>query len=333
VPIRVAEVVPLRTRATELADIIDSFLTRYTTKQSRQTGAKDLRSLFAATGASHPNELTEAAVLAWCQGPGTFANNTVRGRMSAARTFLRWCKKHNLADLDMEEEFAVLRKSFPATYGKKQGYKPARWLSKDEAFGPLITACQDNTWLGSRDQLVIRLGLLGLRCEEIITATWGWLQPDGTLLVAGKGHRIRHVHPGTTLTGLLKKWRRKYENEIGRPVNSDDPLICRAKAGRMKSGEHAKDLLWGAPIQTGWTVRYILHLRSELAELGHVAPHDLRRTAAGILHKERTADGAHRFDLRDIQRVLGHARADTTERVYLSDLDRDAQERAATILD
>ena len=73
--------------------------------------------------------------------------------------------------------------------------------------------------------------------------------------------------------------------------------------------------------------------RAQAAGLGHVAPHDLRRTAAGLLHTATTADGAHHFDLLDIQRVLGHSDPATTMRSYLAPMDTDVLDRAANFLD
>ena len=69
------------------------------------------------------------------------------------------------------------------------------------------------------------------------------------------------------------------------------------------------------------------------AGLGHVAPHDLRRTAAGILHNAVGEDGGHRFDLLDIQRVLGHSDPATTMRSYLEPMRTDVLDRAAEFLD
>lgn len=70
-----------------------------------------------------------------------------------------------------------------------------------------------------------------------------------------------------------------------------------------------------------------------MAGLGHVAPHDLRRSAAGILHRSVDAGGAHYFDLLDIQRVLGHTDPATTMRSYLEPIDNDVLARAAAVLD
>jgi len=73
--------------------------------------------------------------------------------------------------------------------------------------------------------------------------------------------------------------------------------------------------------------------RATEAGLGHVSPHDLRRTAASILHHATDETGAHHFDLLDIQKVLGHADPVTTMRSYLDPLDTAVIERAGEVLD
>jgi integrase len=96
----------------------------------------------------------------------------------------------------------------------------------------------------------------------------------------------------------------------------------------------------GGPHRIHWrhrarprTLFYIVNGRAKAAGLGHVAPHDLRRTAAGILHNAKDSDGAHHFDLLDIQRVLGHSDPATTMRSYLEPMNTDVLDRAARFLD
>jgi integrase len=68
--------------------------------------------------------------------------------------------------------------------------------------------------------------------------------------------------------------------------------------------------------------------------LGHIAPHDLRRSAAGILHHARGTDGGHLYDLMDIAHVLDHADTATTQRSYIDVLDKqDVKRRAGHTLD
>jgi integrase len=76
-----------------------------------------------------------------------------------------------------------------------------------------------------------------------------------------------------------------------------------------------------------------LRRRATTAGLGHISPHDLRRSAASIMHNTLSADGGHVFDLLDIQRVLDHADAATTQRSYLDQLDTSVKTKAGQVLD
>ena len=48
-------------------------------------------------------------------------------------------------------------------------------------------------------------------------------------------------------------------------------------------------------------------------QLGYLAPHDLKRTTARMLHEARSADGGHLFDLVDIADVLDHENPKVTK--------------------
>ncbi len=51
-----------------------------------------------------------------------------------------------------------------------------------------------------------------------------------------------------------------------------------------------------------------------------------------MLHKATDEQGAHYFDLLDIQKVLGHSDPATTMRSYLEPMHTDVLDRAAQIL-
>lgn len=253
----------------------------------------------------------------------------MRNRIGLARTFLRWCDRRGIGPgLDLEEEFAVLRRSHPATYGKVQDAHPARWLTSDEA-ERLVSACTDGSWQGSRDEIAIRLGLLGIRIAEICRMTWGNLLPDGTLSWTGKGRRPRTVRIGPIFIDRLTRWRKAYEAGLGRPVASDDPILCPMNAANQHTP--GRRPAWGRPLGQD-AYRRVLLIRADAAGLGHVAPHDLRRTTANLLNTARSLDGGHLFDIADIQKVLGHAQIGTTQR-YLDALNTEVIDRAAPVLD
>ncbi len=247
-------------------------------------------------------------------------------------TFLRWCVRVGESDPALVETLASrdnpLRR-IPRLYGKVQGTHPPRWLTHDEAFGALVGACQDGTEPGLRNELLIRLGLAGVRAAEIIHMTMRNLDLDAARLDwIGKGSRARKIILGPKLLDLLHHYLDRYETAIGRSLRPDDPLIC-----REKPGAGAGNVSWGNPIRQVCSVQKIVLDISTSAGLGHMSPHDLRRTAAGILHRSTDESGAHHFDLLDIQRVLDHTDPATTMRSYLDPMDTGVKARAADVLD
>lgn len=256
------------------------------------------------------------------------ANNTIRSVVTSTRLFLRWCHEHGYGPPVNERAFTRLLRSYPATYGKQQAPKPARWLTRDEAFGKLIAACQDDTDRGLRDELVIRLGLLGLRNSEIrsLMVTHFSALPSVTWLA--KGRKIRTVKVGPAFLALFDRYLARYTEALGRELLPDDPIIC--PSAKRTPGR----IVWGTAYNDrAQNIGRIVSERAALAGLGHVAPHDLRRTMAGLLHgKVDPSNGAHHYDLRDIQKALGHARPETTAR-YLELLETNVLDRAARDLD
>ena len=257
------------------------------------------------------------------------ANNTRRGRLARACTFLRWCVRHGHADPVLVEELQSRENPLRATpplYGKLQGKYPARWLTHDEAFGQLLGTC-DESDLGLRDALVLRLGLAGMRVAEIAHLTVGDLRADSIEWI-GKKNRPRKASIGPALSQLLADYLGRYEAALGRPLAPTDPVVCREKPGHGRG-----QVSWGSPFAQPCSIHRLVTLRASAANLGHVSPHDLRRSAAGILHHAIAADGGHLFDLLDIQRVLGHSDPATTMRSYIDPMDTGVLARAAVVLD
>lgn len=298
------------------------------------------RSEVARAGSWSVADLTAWAVARHEDGSPT-ANNTVRNRLSVARLFCAWLIREGILPADngdLEDMFKHLRRRHPKVYGKRQASYPARFLTYHEAYEVLLPACTDGTWAGSKDQLLIRLGLLGLRKGEISALTWGNYQ-QGVILQTGKGNKVREVRPGPKLTQMLEAWRRQYEKELSRPVAGGDPIICsergrllEGKPGTAKSRLQPRRVKWGAPISAMSIHRAVVKV-AERAGLGHVSCHDLRRSAASILHNAKGSDGGHLYDLLDIQKVLDHADPATTMRSYLDQMDKEVKSRAGGTLD
>jgi integrase len=291
-----------------------------------------LNQLFRHAGKLHPAEITETDLLDWSTH-GNPANNTVYQRFSKARTFLRWCHRTGYIDSNPAENLtdsdSPLR-TYRRTYGKVQARNPGRWLSHHEAYGVLIGTCQDGTIVGLRDEIVIRFGLAGLRLSEIQRLTLDNLRHLPTITWTGKGHKPRQATAGASLCRAIDRYLAAYRIAIPN-LAASSPLICRQLRGAQRQGGPAQ-LDW-SQAASNRALFDVVNGHGHLAGLGHIAPHDLRRTAAGILHRATADDGAHHFDLLDIQKVLGHSDPATTMRSYLEPMQTEVLDRAASFLD
>lgn len=289
-----------------------------------------MTALFRHVRVTDPRLLSDAAVNQWVALAR--ANNTRRNRLTRICVFLRWCVRHELADPRLVEELQSREnplRDTPPLYGKLQGKYPARWLTHEEAYGSLLGVC-DRSDVGRRDELVLRLGLAGMRIAEIIRLRVADLRldHDPTIEWIGKKNRARKVSVGPGMSALLTDYLTRYRAGVGRELAPDDFLVC-----RQKTGGGVGQISWGKPFKTSAGIARVVQLRADEAGLGHMSPHDLRRTAAGILHRAVSEDGAHYFDLLDIQKVLGHANPATTMRSYIDPLDTGVIRRAAQVLD
>lgn len=287
--------------------------------------------MFAHTRATHPAQITTRQLNAWIISAK--ANNSVRSNLSTSRTFLRWCVQRGFIDSNPADLLPNITRQYPTTYGKVQDTNPARFLSYEEAFVRLVGICQDGTDTGLRDELIIRFGLSGMRRAEIGNLTVGHMATLPTITWLGKGRKSRQLVAGAQLQDATTRWL-DLRRQHGCSEDPEARLFQRRKSSRADLRKTPNPIDWTAPhgihLQT---VHDVVTARARQAGLGHVAPHDLRRSAASILHHSTTADGAHRFDLLDIQRVLGHADPATTMRSYLEPMDVDTTDRASHILD
>lgn len=301
--------------------------------------------MFRHTGARSLDDLDRGKLADWCTAPtdqrwnaGTRrapANNTVRKRAHTVKAFIGWLEQEGHLDPSARLAAALSKRGGPIaayrpTYGKVQSVNPGRWLTHAEAFDTLCGSCKDGTVVGLRDEIVIRLGLQGMRCSEIRNLRVGDFEPRRPeLRWTGKGNKPRQAVPGPALVTLLVQYLDLYADALNvKHLDPDLPMICQRPGNR---GRHL--ILWGIACPSKDTITKTVVRIAEAAGLGHVTPHDLRRSAAGILHDATTSDGAHHFDLLDIQRVLDHSDPAVTMKCYISPRDNGAKRRASGFLD
>jgi len=306
-------------------EAVEMFLARYPRSATLATHRSRLRDLFSTYQLA---TVTEAQLITWATR--TASNNTIRSRLALARTFFTWTHKTGRREDNPADDLARLNKQYPRTYGKTQSKYPARFLTAAEAQA-LMATC-DESPRGIRDALIMGFGLAGMRAAEIRHITWGDIDPSGRLTWTGKGNRVRTATLSPSMRDRLNVWRRHWQDDTGKAPAAEQPIVC----ALPQSGpwQTQRGILWGEPVRYNAAIGKIVNRHGERAGLGHVAPHDLRRSAASILHHSLTDEGGHKYDLLDIQRVLGHSDPATTMRSYLEPLTNAAlNDRAASDLD
>jgi integrase len=189
----------------------------------------------------------------------------------------------------------------------EEGQRPGRWLSPEQIKRLIAAARQiatsENQALRNHVALTI-LCTLALRREELAAARWGDLsvQNDRIVLrVHGKGRKVAMIDVPRPVFGLIHRWRAAISREQPTP-DKESPLLRRIwKGGRIGRRGLTPDGIW-----------WIVADAARMADLGHVAPHDLRRSVAGALQEAGTP-------IEKISRLLRHSNVAVTER-YLSRL-------------
>lgn len=320
----IAPVIPLRP-APELAPLVDEWLSEYSNARTRERYRASIAVMSRDFGAMRPADLTPAAIAGWALNYDG-ANNTIRAHITAVRGFLRWCNDTGNLATYRDRPYQRLLKSYPPTYGKVQAKKPARRLNETE-YHALLGACIDGSESGLRDELLVRVGVSGgMRAAELLGLTVGALRRAPSLAWIGKARKMRSATAGPALTDLIQRYLAAYALGIGRALVDDDPVFCKSVHAK-----HPDRLSWGNPITTTAGLRFLLQRRTELAGLGYMAPHDLKRTAGRMMHEARSADGGHLFDLLDIADVLDHSNPKVTKDCYIGPLGNANKDRAAAL--
>ncbi len=188
----------------------------------------------------------------------------------------------------------------------EDGQRPGRWLSLDQ-IKMLIAAGNDiaTTENQARRNKVVLMSLctMALRREELAVARWSdmSLQNNRAVLrIHGKGRKVATVDVPRAVIRSLQGWRQAIQTDGELQIES--PLVRRIwKGGRVAKDGLSPDGIW-----------WIVDTAAVYAGLGHVAPHDLRRSVAGALYEAG-------IPVDKISRLLRHSNIAVTER-YLQRL-------------
>jgi integrase len=166
-----------------------------------------------------------------------------------------------------------------------------------------------NTPRGKRNRAIVSVALLsGLRRSEMVALTWADIDLDhGVIRVRhGKGDQAREAALyGTEAVTALKAWK------LAQPVDYQFVFV-----GVRRGGHFMVDKAMSAT-----AIWQVVDETAQLAGVGHVKPHDLRRTLA----TELLETGA---PVHHVQQQLGHADSATTLNNYTGETD--ARQRRKT---
>lgn len=191
------------------------------------------------------------------------------------RGFFKWAHQHGLIPADPSAGLDGMRIK-PAAVRQHQ------WLSKADVTKVLHSL--PTNLVGYRDNVLLRLGFsAGLRRQEMIDLTWADYDPERSILyVRGKGQKLAQVNVTGSLADSLKSWGSLYRQ--GTPRAADPILVAVRYETNWKTGVSSEAGMWGKKLSPSG-INQIVNKASERAGV-RFAPHDMRRTFAGIVHEQ-----------------------------------------------
>lgn len=226
------------------------------------------------------------------------SESTLKKYIQRLSRFLDWCSWQQLIDRNPAEHLDKVLKLHP------QPVRQARWLDEEEV-RIILDSIDLSTLLARRDSIILRLGFLaGLRNAEIRMLALSSLSDveKERIIVKGKGGKLAQVYVPPKTASLLLEWRDSYEEP-----SPDAPVVIGFRSLLdWTSGERSMVPQWGTGISQQALGR-IVSSRSSAVGL-RVAPHDMRRTYAGIMERK--------VGLIETSRAMRHSQIATTQ-IYL----------------
>lgn len=219
---------------------------------------------------------------------GKNSSTTVARKLSALRTFFRYCLRNKLVNSD----------PLSGVSGPKTGQYMPVFLTVDETFALLEEPGPKDTYMVRDCAILETLYSTGVRVSELVGANLRDLDfVNEVFRVRGKGSKERLVPVGSPAFEAINKWLPLREALLlnraqrGRAVEKD-PLFLNGRGSRLSAR----------------SVERLVKQYGERAGLSQiVTPHALRHSYATHLLEM----GA---DLRSVQELLGHASLSTTQR-------------------
>lgn len=283
---------------------VNRFLAHPTTTIRATSSQQSMRMTVRLFQTAYPDlelhQLTSSHIEDWIGqkiADGT-SESTAKKYLQRLSCFLDWCSWQRLIERNPAEHLGKVLKLRP------QPVRRARWLNEDEV-RVILDSVEVSTLVGKRDSIILRLGFLaGLRNTEIRMLPLSSLfeVEKERILVKGKGGKLAQVYVPPKTALLLLEWRDLYEEP--RP---DSPVVIGFRSLLdWTDGDRSTVPQWGVGISQQ-AVGRIVASRSSAVGL-RVAPHDMRRSYAGIMEQK--------IGLIETSRAMRHSQVATTQ-IYL----------------
>jgi integrase/recombinase XerD len=253
---------------------------------------KVMRLLQSQYPAKHLADFTSEDLTSFCLSRGA-APSTIKNRRAHCRSFFEWCTWRKLvaANPASDLKFTVQ----PGNFGVREG----NWLTETQVSA--IARSFGDDVQGRRDRIVFLFGVMcGLRAFEIAGLTWDAFTSDlASFQLVGKGNKLARQGVPAQLRKELATWRASL------------PLGAKAVIPRSRQvwspATHRREVVWCWDEPLGYDgIRHAVRTAADRAAVGcDLAPHDLRRTFAGILEGKGVS-------VQDISRALRHANVGIT---------------------
>ncbi len=226
------------------------------------------------------------------QAQGTLKKNTQNYYLIALRSFLKYCRKRNIATLTPD-----------AIELAKTGGRHLDLISTDE-LNRLLKAPDVATLKGLRDKALIELFFsTGLRLSELCSLNRDLDLSREEFSIRGKGEKVRVVFLSDDAKAAIRAYL-KARKDMDEPMFTDVAVNGVSRADRRLTPRSIERIVTGYAIKAGISKK--------------VTPHVLRHSFATNL----LSNGA---DIRSVQMMLGHANIATTQ-IYTHITDRQLKE-------
>lgn len=274
----------------KIADVLPLYVSQTChTESSRKVYRGMLLQLQAQFPGLTLDQFTSQHLTQFCLSGHSPSPATMKARRSRMIGFFGWCQwqGHVTASPAADLKYTVKP-------GHGGGVVEHCWMDEAQV-GHVLQAQHGDPLHGPRARVVLLCGVfLGLRRSEIAGLRWSKFTSDlSRLTFVGKGNKLAQLGVPPQLRTELQQWRREV------------PVGCQTVLPGIytEPGTRALAFDWRKPVG-GDTISTIVSRAGELGGL-RLAPHDLRRTFAGLLE-------AQGMDIKDISRLMRHSNIGTT---------------------